>query len=115
MLLSKSNILAVDDLKQEDVPVPEWGGTVRLRTLTGTERDAFGQALMGTDGKADMTNYRARLLASCMVAEDGSALFSSAEVGALGAKSGAVLDRLFRVADRLNGLGEIAVGVAQGN
>lgn len=115
MLLSKTNILAAADLPHEDLHVSEWGGQVRIRTLTGTERDAFGQALLGADGKADMTNYRARLLASCMVGEDGAPLFSPAEVGVLGAKSGAVLDRLFRVADRLNGLGETAVGVAQGN
>ena len=39
-LLSKSAILCANDLQTEDVDVPEWGGTVRVRSFTGRERDA---------------------------------------------------------------------------
>ena len=38
-LLSKEQILAAEDLPHKDVPVPEWKGTVRVRALTGFERD----------------------------------------------------------------------------
>ena len=41
MLLNKEQIQSVSDLETQDVEVPEWGGTVRLKSLTGAERDRF--------------------------------------------------------------------------
>ena len=40
-LLSKEAILAAQDLPSEDVEVPEWGGTVRVRGLDGKGRDEY--------------------------------------------------------------------------
>lgn len=114
-LLSKEGILAAQDVKHEDVSVPEWGGEVRVRMMTGTERDAFTASLLGADGKPDMENYRIRLVAASMVDEEGRLLFGAGEVAALGAKSGVALDRVFQVADRLNALGAGAVEAAKGN
>ncbi len=37
--LTGEEILGADDLPTEVVPVPEWDGTVIVRTLTGAERD----------------------------------------------------------------------------
>ena len=51
-ILNKAAILAAEDLKTETVAVPEWGGEVRVRTLTGTERDAFESGLVAEGGKA---------------------------------------------------------------
>ena len=34
-LLSKTAILAANDLKSEDIKVPEWDGAVRVRSFTG--------------------------------------------------------------------------------
>ena len=44
-LLSKTAILCANDLKTEDVDVPEWGGAVRVRSFTGRARDAFDHRL----------------------------------------------------------------------
>lgn len=107
-LLSKQAILAAQDLVTEDVEVPEWGGTVRVRTLTGKERDAFEASLTSGEGrrrKADLVNIRAKLVGMCMVDETGSREFDDGEVVALGAKSAAALDRVFSVCQRLNGIG----------
>jgi hypothetical protein len=49
------------------------------------------------------------------VDEAGQPLFGPDEVGLLGAKSGVALDRVYRVAERLNDLGAGAVEAAQGN
>lgn len=106
-LLSKSAILAADDLKTEDVEVPEWGGTVRVRAFSGRERDEFEASLVrgdGKDRKVDLTNMRARLVALTVVDETGQKLFTHDDVDLLGAKSGAALDRVFAVAQKLNGL-----------
>lgn len=106
-LLTKAGILAANDLKTEDVDVPEWGGTVRVRSFTGRERDAFEAGMVrgdGKDRKVDLTNMRARLVGLTVIDEAGQRLFTDEEVDLLGAKSGAALDRVFAVAQKLNGL-----------
>ena len=106
-LLSKTAILAAQDLQTEDVEVPEWGGAVRVRSFTGRERDAFESSMVrgdGRDRKVDLTNMRARLVGLTVIDETGQRLFTDDEVDLLGAKSGAALDRVFAVAQKLNGL-----------
>ena len=106
-LLSKTAILAARDLQTEDVEVPEWGGAVRVRSFTGRERDAFEASMVrgdGKDRKVDLTNMRARLVGLTVIDETGQRLFTDDEVDLLGAKSGAALDRVFAVAQKLNGL-----------
>lgn len=108
-LLTKDEILAADDLPTEDVEVPEWGGTVRVRTLTGAERDRFEESITQVKGGSVKTNYanlRARLVALCAVDEQGRRLFSDADAAALGRKSAAALDRVFIAARRLNGMSD---------
>ena len=115
MILDRNTILGANDLPHEDVAVPEWGGTVRVRMMTGTERDTLANAFVGDDGKPDMSGYRQRLLAATMIDETGAHLFTPDDLTAIGAKSAAALDRVFTVADRLNQLGATAVETALGN
>ncbi len=108
-VLSKDDILAADDLQQEVVDVPEWGGAVIVRGLTGAGRDAYEASIVTMRGQQqsyNMANARAKLLVRCLVDEEGRRLFTESELeaDALGAKSGRVLDRLFAVARRLSGL-----------
>lgn len=108
-LLTREQILGADDLPTEDVDVPEWGGTVRLRTLTGTERDAFEASSVQQAGKVrriNINNIRARLVALCIVGEDGNRMFSDTDIKALGAKSSKALDRVFDAASKMNGLSD---------
>jgi len=107
--LSREQILKVDDLQFEDVEVPEWGGVVRVRGLTGTERDAFEESIIDQRGKKTrvvMANLRAKLVAQSIVDEDGRRLFSERDVGALGEKSAAALQRVFNAAQRLSGISD---------
>ena len=107
MALTKEAILNTDDLKTETVPVPEWGGDVIVRTMSGTERDAYEQAIFernGKDSKFNMDNMRARLCAGCIVDDKGACLFSAQDAAELGKKSGKVLDRIYTVATRLCGM-----------
>lgn len=107
-LLSKDQILSADDTQYEDVPVPEWGGEVRIRGLSGTEVDRYEQSVLRLrKGKQDLAlmNATARLVAWCMIDEDGSRLFvNEDEVKELGKKSGVALQRCFDIAAKLSGL-----------
>lgn len=109
MLLSREQIDQADDLTFKDVEVPEWGGTVRLKALTGTERDAYEASVVQMKGDRKvfkLDNVRARLVAMSLVDENGGRLYTDKEADQLGLKSGRVLDRLFDVARSLSGLTE---------
>lgn len=109
-LLSKNDILSVNDRKTVEVHVPEWGGSVLVRTLSGRERDEFEASTVKTNkGKREenFDNFRARFVALCVVDETGQRLFTSrAEVVMLGGKSVAALQRVFNKAQEINGMTE---------
>jgi len=111
MLLDREAILKADDLPAKTVAVPEWGGDVKLRTLTGAQRDAFEASIEKArkGGAIDIRGLKARLVALCLVGADGAALFSETDLEKLNGKSARALDRLFGVAQELNGLGNQAV------
>lgn len=105
--LTKDEILAADDLQYADVPVPEWGGTVRIRTLTGEERDNFEEKIIKRDGQGnrvgmDLNQFRAKLLVRTMVDEDGKRIFTEQDIHALGRKSSAAMDKVFVQVRELN-------------
>jgi len=107
-MLNREGILSVTDVKFEDVTVPEWGGeTVRLKCMTGAERDEYESLLYdfsesGVKMKRD--NYRAKLLVFTIVDEQMNRVFSVKDVGELSTKSAKAIDRLFTIAQKLNGL-----------
>lgn len=105
--LNKSEILAMDDLKTEDVFVPEWDAWVKVRSLNASERDHFEASTVQRNGKrvtTNLENIRARLCLLCMVDEEGNRLFDEGDTFPLGGKSASALDRIFTVAQKLNGL-----------
>lgn len=106
-LLSRDAILQADDLPTETVEVKEWGGSVCIRSMTGAERDKYEASMVerkGKDVQVNLKNIRARLVALCCIDEDGKRLFADSDMEALGKKSAAALDRVFAVAQKLNGL-----------
>ncbi len=108
-LLSRDAILSSNDLTFEEVDVPEWGGMVRVRTLTGEERDALESSMVERHGRkvdVNLSNLRARLVSLSCVDANGDRLFSDLDIEALGQKSAAALERVFAVARKLSGLSE---------
>lgn len=108
-LLSKEAILAADDRQVRDVPVPEWGGEVRMRGMTGRERDAYEASIIdqrGGERKVILANARAKLVAKCAIDEAGALMFTPDDVRALGGKSAVALERLFDAARELSGMAE---------
>ena len=81
-ILSKDAILAADDLPRETVIIPEWGGEVLVRTMSGTDRDAFEASLLEKDGR--MENVRARLVALTLCDPQGDRLFDDSEIAEIG-------------------------------
>ena len=105
-VLTKEQILAAEDLPSETLRVKEWGGDVTVRTMTGAERDEYAIAISRLDEKQRTRNIRARLLAMCVVNDQGERLFGESDIEALGKKSIKAINRVFAAAQRLNALTE---------
>ena len=119
MTLTKDQILEANDLQSEPVTVPEWGGDVLVRTMTGADRDAFEASMITTlpDGtrKPNMANMRAKLVALTVVDSAGDLVFGVSDVDRLALKSASALERVFAAAQRINGLGAQAEADAAKN
>ena len=111
-LLNFDDIVASQDKEYEDVDVPEWGGTVRIATMSGEDRDRWELSMMQADDSSERgfkLNFdaysRVRLVAMCLVDDNFNRIFVTKEqIEKLSQKSGKVMDLLYDVAQRVNGI-----------
>ncbi len=118
----RAKVLAAQDQASELVEVPEWDVTLRVVSLTGSDRDRYQQAALqfgrGANGEPVVTGYNmvnasARLVSLSVRGDDGLRVFTDVDVLALGDKSPVALDRVVEVARRLSGLTTEAVEAAK--
>lgn len=102
-MLTRDAILGATDIKRELVAVPEWGGDVYVGMMNGAARDMFDAQIVNK--KTGSQNIRAKLAAATVQDEEGTLMFSIADIEALGKKSAAALQRVYEVAVRLNRMG----------
>jgi len=104
----------------EPLEVPELGGAVVIRGMSGRERDVFEQSFTAARRRqVTVKNVRARLAAQCLIDADGQRLCTDADIETLGQLRADVLDRICAVAQRLSGfivadLAELAKAAALG-
>jgi hypothetical protein len=110
--LTRDQILNCDDIKTQEVSVPEWGGSVLVRGMTGTERDAFEASITSQQsGKSPamrLDNIRAKLVQKSVAdpTDNAKLMFTVADIELLGKKSAQALNRVFEVAQKLSGVGD---------
>lgn len=109
-LLSANQILEAEDMRTVDVPCPEWEGTVRVRGLTGAERDSYEEGLTKETSKGTLrlrlANARAKLVVLAAVGPDGRPMFTEDHIQQLGRKSAKALDRVYDAAATLSGISD---------
>lgn len=115
MILDRAAILSKTDLPVQVIPVPEWGGEVRIRALTGTQRDALGRSMADSKGKDGAPSYFTTLAALAIVGEDNKTQFTVDDLSVLGELSGLALERVGAAAHEMNHMGAKAVEDAEGN
>lgn len=116
-MLSRDQILQADDLKTEEIDVPEWGttdnpkGTLRIRGVTSAERDEYEHSLFITKTEGEnlksvpnMGNVKARLVVKCIVDEQGRRVLADSDAAAIGLKSAAAVNRIFQRVQHLSGM-----------
>lgn len=122
-LVTKQQISDAVDRKWEDVPVPEWGGDVRLMELSAADRGYIEAGSVVANGQnpqfkiESLKVYREKLVGMAMVDENFERVYSNKEIaaGVLGGKSGAVIERLAAKVQEMSGMGRFAVKEAEGN
>lgn len=114
-LLTRAAFFDAQDLKHEDVEVPQLGGSVRIRMMTGAERDEFREHMATFENGVPVSTMSAALLVQTCIDESGARMFSMEEIDQLREKSAVALDTMAKVAMRLNGLGNAAVADAAKN
>lgn len=104
-LLTRDDILAAQDLATKMVDVPEWGGAVVVRGLTGRSRDSLEARFSDAKGNIDRKLYqdfRAAFVAESIIDEAHNRMFKEADITALGEKSSRALQRVFDAAVALS-------------
>ncbi|MBF0438305.1 MAG: hypothetical protein HQL93_04200 [Magnetococcales bacterium] len=104
MGLNREQILDAVDLKTVAVDIPEWGGSVNIRTFTGAVRDEF-MTTMKEKQNGPVVDASALLVSLSVVGDDGQRLFSKADLTTINGKSGLVIGRLANEIMKLNQMG----------
>lgn len=110
-VLSLEDIVAAQDTRYEYVETPEWGGQVRIASLTGIERQSIVSALR-KDAKTlgeetALVRLAFRVVAASLVDERGRHLpDQESALEKLAGKSMDPLQRIFDACRRLSGFGQ---------
>jgi len=108
---SADSILNSDDLKYDEVEVPDWG-LVRVRGLTGRERELYDQAIATYKPKGKKVDIqvhahkmRCTLVGLTVVDGNGDRIFKTPEAREkLGKKSAKHIEAVYDCSARLSGL-----------
>ncbi len=110
MLLTKEQIIGVQDRKTQVVTVEEWGGDVTLIEPSAKDVDDIQDAMMklSSDGKKsdfqmDNSNIRAKTVVRCILNADGTQMFKDSEADELGKKSDVVIGHLYNLIEEMQG------------
>lgn len=113
MGLTREQILSTNDRPTVAVDVPEWGGTVYVRTMSGSDRAQFETLCAGqplATGK-----IMEKLVTFTVCDENGERIFNDDDVEELSKKNAGVILRIFQKAAELNALRETDVENIKGN
>lgn len=87
--LTADSILQAEDFAYADVDCPEWGGTVRIRSLSGAQRVTLKKAI--DNGQSDIDEM---LCVMCVVDEDGNRIFNQKQLAELSKKNTKAISRV---------------------
>ncbi len=112
--LTKEDILTKNEEINKVIPVevPEWNGTVGLRVMSQTERDAFDTVLMdstkkvGKETKIVMKGMKALLVSGTLCDDKGKRIFTKEEIQEMPCSP---IERLYMRCQELNGMTDDAL------
>ena len=105
--LTAESILSADDFEYAEVDCPEWGGAVRVRSLSGGQRSI----ITGRVRDKETEDLEELLTVMGTVNEDGVRIFTSKDIDALKKKSNAPIARIAKKIMEISGIGNTAAAV----
>ena len=105
--LSAESILNADDFRYEDVDCPEWGGTVRVRSLSGGQRSIITQKVQDKE----LEELEELLVVRGCVDENGERIFTNKDIEKLKKKANTPIARISRKIMGLSGIGNAVEAV----
>ena len=85
--------------------VPEWGVTVEVRGMTAAARASLLQRAAANGGTIDLVSMYPSLVVGCTYDPDtGERVFTEADYGPIGEKSGSAVERIAAAAMQLSGI-----------
>lgn len=94
-ILNKLQVLTCSDFNFDYVDVPEWGGRLRVRGLSGEERTFCDKVMRDAEaGKSGPNTYAAALITCGTVDDQGASVFARSDIAALSKKADHVLQRV---------------------
>ena len=115
MTLTAADILNCDDSSKEKINIPEWGGDVYIKVMSGSERDSWELYYGKEIEKTNSVNVRSKLAGLTLCDEQGKRLFSDGQIAALGKKSGSALERVYVESLRINKVTESDIEALEKN
>lgn len=109
-LLKFDEVMAKQDLPTKDVPVPEWGGSVRIRHWTLAER---AEMLRRNETSEEKENVGAWLVASLTVDEQGNPWCPADRVIELQKKNPKAIDTIAAAILELNAVTKDTIDAAE--
>lgn len=97
--LSRESILNVDDLRREEMEIPEWKGVITVRSLRGSERDRWARDVLDERGKPKENLNAMLIYYGCEEPK-----FEKEDIEILQQKSVAVTERIVRKIMELSGI-----------
>ena len=112
-------VFGLNDITSEEVQVPEWKTSVWVRSMTLDERDAWEASIVetnkGGETKQNHKDFYSKLIVKTAVDEQGNRLFEDTDIPRLQKKSARAMGRIFKAAQRLNGIGQDATEALEKN
>lgn len=106
-MLTKEQILKAKDYDLKEVEMPEWGGSVFMRSFSGKERSELEVEVTENGGNILIdSTLRARFIRKCLCDGEGNLLFAEEDIDVLNQKSAAALEKLFNLTLEVSGFSD---------
>jgi hypothetical protein len=112
-MLNRDQLLSALQTRFEDVSVDGLNDTIRIKVMSGYDRDAF-QKVLQQQGITDSVYFGA-LTVACVLNEDSSPMFTEAEVDTLRHSHAEMVRAIGLACQKVNGLGKKAEEAAAKN
>lgn len=107
-VLTRDAINAVAKTAPVEFNVPEWGGTVLLRYLPASAKDAYemwAADIQRRLGLKAVKDFRSKLVSLCLVDSEGKRLFNDDQIAELAKQPAFIIDRLYQECEKMNHMG----------